>query len=115
MEKLRKLKKLIGKLKKSIGKLKEQALMVTTEHRGVFFGYGEFPNDGEKNITLTNVRMCIYWPAENHGINSLASLGPLKGARISPSSEGDVRLHDITGVWVVSDKAAKKWEAEPWE
>ena len=37
---------------------KERAVLVTTEHRGVFFGYAT-ETDGA-TITLRNARNCIY-------------------------------------------------------
>ena len=38
---------------------------VTTEYRGVFFGYAD-DTSGDV-ITLTNARNCIYWPSANGG------------------------------------------------
>ena len=62
----------------------KQALVVTTAHRGVFFGYGE--QTEKDTITLENARMCLYWPVENKGVLGLASDGPKKGSRVSPAA-----------------------------
>jgi hypothetical protein len=40
---------------------KERAVVVTTEHRGVFFGYAD-DIDGDQ-IELKRVRLCLYWGA----------------------------------------------------
>ncbi len=89
----------------------EKGLVVTTLHRGVFFGYG-IPTDS-KTITLKRCRMCIYWPVENHGVVGLASDGPKPGARITPAAP-DVILQDVTSVMIASDTAVKVWERELW-
>ncbi len=89
-----------------------KALIVTTAHKGVFFGYGE-PSE-EKTIRLERVRMCIYWPKDNHGVLGLAADGPKQGARIGPAAPVMV-LQDVTSVIEVSPQAAKQWEKEPWQ
>lgn len=91
-------------------KAKERAVVVTTQHRGVFFGYAS-DTDGAI-IKLRAARNCLYWPAENKGFMGLAAMGPVKGARIGPAA--DINLRDITSVIVCTDKAVKAWEAAPW-
>lgn len=89
----------------------KQPLVVTTIHRGVFFGYGE-PTDGP-TIRLEHVRMCIYWPNGNRGIVGLASEGPKKGSRVTPAAPA-ITLREVTAVMETSPQAAKAWEAAPW-
>lgn len=86
-------------------------LVVTTAHRGVFFGYGE-PSD-QPTIRLTQCRMCIAWPQENRGVVGLASDGPLKGARVGPAAPA-ITIRDVTAVMEASPNAAKAWESGPW-
>jgi hypothetical protein len=88
-----------------------QPLIVTTQHRGVFFGYGE-PTT-EKIIRLERVRMCVYWPESNHGILGLASDGPKKGAQVGPAAPA-LLLQDVTAVIDVTPQAVEAWESEPW-
>lgn len=91
-----------------------QAVIVTTAHRGVFFGY--LPNGDDpaaKTLRLERVRMCIYWPPENHGVMGLATTGPLQDAKIGPAATS-MLLHDITAVMWPTAVAVKRWEAEPW-
>ncbi len=89
----------------------ERAVLVTTTHRGVFFGYAT-KTDG-KTIKLRAARNCIYWPAQNKGFVGLASMGPVNGARVGPSA--DMELRDITCVAECTDEAVKAWEAAPWK
>lgn len=88
----------------------ERAVLVTTAHRGVFFGYAK-KTDGAI-IKLRRARNCIYWPVANKGFLGLASMGPVDGAKVGPAA--DIELRDITAVAEVSEEAAKNWEAAPW-
>ena len=89
---------------------KERAVLVTTEHRGVFFGYATDTNGD--TINLRRARNCIYWPIENKGFLGLASDGPKKGSRVGPPA--DIELRKITCVAEVTPEAVKVWEAQPW-
>ena len=89
---------------------KERAVIVTTAHRGVFFGYAT-KTDGE-TIDLKRARLCVYWSSDIRGFMGLASVGPSKSCRIGPPA--DIELRAITAVVAVTPEAAKKWEAQPW-
>lgn len=86
-----------------------KAVLITTQHRGVFFGF--LPNDTDiTQRTLTNIkgaRMAIYWGTDR-GVMQLAESGPTKDSRIGAPATIEV-LHDITGIFSVTDEAAKKW------
>ena len=82
-------------------------VLVTTEFRGVFFGYAD--DTSGDTITLTNARNCIYWPSENGGFGGLASDGPVKGSRIGARVE-KLELRKITSVAEVSADAVTAWE-----
>ena len=86
----------------------KRPVLVTTEYRGVFFGYAE-DTTGD-NIPLTNARNCIYWPSANGGFGGLASEGPAKGSRIGAIVE-KINLRKVTSVSEVNASAAAKWEA----
>ena len=88
----------------------ERAVLVTTAHRGVFFGYAT-DTDGAI-IKLRAARCCVYWPTEQKGFLGLASVGPLKGAKIGPAA--DLELRDITSVAVCTPVAVEAWEKAPW-
>lgn len=89
----------------------ERAVLVTTEQRGVFFGYAT--DASGDTIKLRSARNCLYWPAENKGFLGLASEGPKSGARIGPAA--DIELRNITCVAVCTPEAVKAWEAAPWK
>lgn len=91
-------------------KPKERAVLVTTAHRGVFFGYAT-DTDGD-TIRLRRARNCIYWDASVKGFLGLAANGPGPKCRIGPHADIDVRA--VTCVAEVSDIAAKAWESQPW-
>ena len=88
----------------------ERAVMVTTSHGGVFFGYAT-KTDGTI-IKLRRARNCISWPTANKGFLGLASMGPVDGARVGPAA--DIELRDITCVAECLEDAVKAWEAAPW-
>jgi hypothetical protein len=89
----------------------EIPLVVTTEHRGVFFGYGT-PTT-EKTIRITKARMCVHWPSDVKGIVGLAAKGPTKTSRISPACPA-ITLQAVTSIMECSDQAKNNWESEPW-
>lgn len=57
-------------------------VLVTTEFRGVFFGFIKNDKKCPAEITLTNVRNCIYWSSDCNGFLGLAATGPTSGCRI---------------------------------
>ena len=92
-------------------KKKPQAVIVTTAHRGVFFGYAT-KTDGE-TISLKKARLCVYWSAGVKGFMGLASGGPTASCRVGPAA--DIVLRNITAVLSVTPAAVKAWEAAPWK
>lgn len=82
-------------------------VLVTTEYRGVFFGYSD-DTSGE-NIILKNARNCIYWPSSQGGFMGLASEGPAKGARIG-SKVDCIELRKVTSVTEMTELAVNAWE-----
>ena len=91
-------------------KAKERAVLVTTAHRGVFFGYAT-KTDG-KTIQLRAARLCLYWSRDVKGFMGLAAYGPSSTCRIGPAA--DIELRNITAVVAVTTAAIQQWEAAPW-
>lgn len=89
---------------------KERAVLVTTAHRGVFFGYAT-KTEGEQ-VALKRARLCIYWSADVKGFMGLASTGPTSRCRIGPAA--DITLRNITAVLEVAPAAIENWEKAPW-
>lgn len=89
----------------------ERPVLVTTSHRGVFFGYAE--DTTGPIVTLKRARNCVYWSRDVRGFLGLAKTGPSGDCRIGPATDS-IELRDITCVAEVSPEAIEKWEAAPW-
>jgi len=89
----------------------ERAVMVTTAHRGVFFGYAT-ETEGEV-INLARARMAVYWTADLRGILGLASAGPNRGCKIS-NVVPNMEIRAITAVVECSPEAVANWEKGIW-
>jgi hypothetical protein len=76
----------------------ERAVLVTTAHRGVFFGYAK--DTGGASIATK-------------GFLGLAATGPIGECRVGPPA--DIELRDITCVAECTAEAVKAWEAAPWK
>lgn len=87
--------------------------LITTEHRGVFCGTIKDDTKLPAEITLTDVRNCIYW-TECGGFLGLAASGPNDNCRIG-ANVPELTLYKITSITPVSKDAAKKWDkAKVW-
>jgi len=87
-------------------------VLVTTEHRGVFFGYVEDESKFPTTIALTKMRNCIQWRGLK-GFLELTTTGPTKSCRIGPAA-GRGTLAKCTGIWDVEPTAVEAWENAPW-
>jgi hypothetical protein len=90
---------------------KDKALLVTTAHKGVFFGYGN-PSDGA-TIELTKARMCVYWDSALRGVMGLAATGPNGNCKIGPAVD-KITIRDVTMVAECSENAVTNWEKGLW-
>lgn len=93
-----------------MNKKEERPVVVTTEYRGVFFGYAT-NTDGDI-IKLKRARNCIYWSSNIKGFIGLATTGPDDSCRIGPAA--DIELRKITAVLEVTPQAVEAWESAPW-
>jgi hypothetical protein len=91
---------------------KERPVLVTTSHRGVFFGYTT-DIGAPDTITLKRARLVLYWPRENRGFMGLATSGPLPGARVGPAAPS-IAVRFVTSVSELTDEAVARFEAAPW-
>ena len=89
----------------------QKPVIVTTEHRGVFFGYLEKGTEEQRTVTLTGARNAIYW-ATTRGFIELAQVGPNKSSRVGAVAPRIV-LHAVTSVTDCTDAAAEAWRAFP--
>lgn len=88
----------------------ERPVLVTTAHRGVFFGYASETRG--TTIDLKRARLCVYWSVDLRGFMGLASSGPSKQCKIGPAA--DIQIRDVTSVTEVTSEAVVKWEQAPW-
>jgi len=86
----------------------QKAVLVTTEFRGVFFGYVQEDKNLPETITITKARNCIYWASKVGGFLGLAANGPSDECRIG-AEVPELTLYKVTSVTPVTDEAAKKW------
>jgi hypothetical protein len=94
----------------NLGKTKERAVVVTTEHRGVFFGYAK-DTDGDV-IKLRAARNCVYWSQVVRGFVGLAATGPDKLSKVGPAA--DIEVRKITSIIECTPEAVTAWESAPW-
>lgn len=87
-------------------------VVVTTKHRGVFFGRLE-TDDGEK-VKLAEACNCLKWGAETKGFLGLAAKGPTANSRVGPAVP-ELVLYGVTSVSLCTDKAREVWESKPWK
>jgi hypothetical protein len=90
--------------------MKYKPVLVTTEFKGVFFGYVKDEKKLPDEITLTKVRNCIYWSSDVVGFLGLSANGPTSGCKIGVEVP-ELRLFKVTSVSPVTDEAVKKWTA----
>ena len=84
-------------------------ILITTQHRGVFFGL--VPEDQDMTATtmaLKSARCAIYWGTTG-GVFQLADTGPTAKSRIGAPADIEA-VHDITLVLAVTPGALEKWQ-----
>ena len=86
-------------------------VIITTEHRGVFFGYLERGTEEQRTVTLTSARNAIRW-ATTRGFIELAQVGPNKASKIGAVAPRIV-LHAVTSVTDCTEAAADAWRLFP--
>ena len=90
-----------------------KAVVVTTENRGVFFGYIVDDSQAPAQITLSQCRNALYWPQSVKGFLGLASSGPSAGSRIGPVAT-ESTLYRLTSITTCTPEAVSAWEAGQW-
>lgn len=85
-----------------------KAVLVTTEHRGVFFGFVKNDKKLPAEIELTQAKNCIYWSSDVGGFLGLAAKGPSSNCKIGTEVK-ELKLWKITSVTPVEEAAAEKW------
>jgi len=90
-----------------------KAVVVTTAHRGIFFGYMVGPDPKDGILALEQVRNCLYFDRSIMGFIGLAVTGPDVKCRVGPAGES-MTLYGVTSIIGATEAATKAWEASPW-
>lgn len=89
----------------------KKAVLVTTAHRGVFFG---LLKEQEGNVvTLAWARNCAYWSADLRGFLGLAERGPSSTCKVGPAVK-TLTLYDVTSISEVTEPAQAAWKGATW-
>ena len=91
-----------------------KAWVVTTDKRGVFFGYASEAMAAMPELRLERARMCVYWDVAAKGVLGLAAAGPTSGSRITDAVPS-ISLCGITSVMEASPQAVTAWERGIWK
>ena len=91
----------------------DEWVVLTTKHRGVFYGR-IIKRVGTREIHLADARVCVWWSKETRGFIGLAAHGPKAGSKVSEPCP-KMEVLDVTGVLHASDEAREAWEAGSWE
>jgi hypothetical protein len=87
-----------------------KAVLVTTEHRGVFAGLIDEGQDlTARSMPLKSAKMAIYWGTKR-GVMELCKDGPNSNSKISLPADIPM-LHSITAIFDITPEAWAKWEA----
>ena len=85
---------------------KERAVLISTEFRGIFFGYAT--DTSGDTVTLRRARCAIYW-ATSGGFLELADVGPNAKSKIG-NLISEIELRKVTAIVEVSPAAVEAWE-----
>jgi hypothetical protein len=89
----------------------ERPVVVTTAHRGVFFGFARADHQLDApTIRIERARNCLWWEKSIGGFLGLAADGPTPICRIGARVPA-LTLRDVTSVAECSPEAVAKWEA----
>lgn len=84
-------------------------VLVTTKHRGVFFGTLTAEKDDGTTVELEGARCAIRF-GTSKGFFELARTGPTASSKVGATAPL-VRLRDVTSVTLCSEAAAAAWRA----
>lgn len=88
-------------------------VLVTTEHRGVFFGFLQSYDKEAKTAIITSAQCCIIWRGVK-GFIDLAVNGPGPRCRVTPAAP-EMTIEKVTSVVKCTKESVKAWEACPWD
>lgn len=88
-------------------------VVITTKHRGVFFGEIDRADVEKDVIEVHNKRNCLRWAGGLKGFIDLAVSGPNAACRVGPAAP-QAWVRDVTDILLCTPEAAACWAAAPW-
>ena len=82
-------------------------VLVTTTHKGVFFGYVSESTTNKESFNLKQAKMAIYW-GTTKGVMQLANTGPTSLSIISKPA--DIEVRGVNLVMEVTPEAEEVWK-----
>jgi hypothetical protein len=95
-----------------MGSAQRKAVVVTTEHKGVFFGFTAGPLTG-KTAELTDARMCLQWSEGVRGVLGLAATGPDRSSKVTRAVPR-LALTEVTSMMDATPEAVDAWQDKRW-
>ena len=92
---------------------REKPLLVATEHKGIYFGWGVPSEPQSANLILRQAQLCVYWSSDVKGVLGLAVTGPTAGCKVGPSVPV-LHLRDVTYTVECTVEAVEAWAKRPW-
>ena len=86
---------------------KEKPVIITTEYRGVYFGY--LVEQNKRTCILEKARMAIRWGTTD-GVDQLAATGPTDESKIGALAPR-IWLCGITSIVDCTKEAVERWKA----
>src|SRR5581483_9007728 len=108
MNSVREVRKLPWKGNVSMTANQAAPVVVTTAHRGVFFGLLAGDRAG-KTVELADAQMCVYCSSDVRGVPALATDGPSRRATATRPVP-QTRLEDVSIVIYATEDAVKQWQ-----
>jgi len=94
--------------------MSEKHVLVTTSHRGVFFGILSEERDNGTTVVLIGCQNCITWGADVKGFLGLAATGPTESCRIGPDVPKST-IYSVTSITECTEEAVAAWRSMPWK
>ena len=85
-------------------------VLITTEFRGVFFGYLADGSKLPRSVTLRNACNVIKWTSDCGGFMGLASDGPTEQCKIGKRVP-EITLWKVTSMTPVTENAENTWKS----
>ena len=94
--------------------MNKKPVVITTEFKGVFFGYVADDSKLPSEVVLERARMAVYWSTETKGVVGLAANGPAAGSKVTAATPR-ATFYRVTSVLDCTPQSVERWEAGVWD